>query len=83
MPYEVVFGQPPRTTIMPGATVENKVVNAEDFNFELNPAAEDTVESQETFSIIERPTPKPRIADPAYPGQRTIRILTRTHIAAL
>ena len=64
-PYEVVFGQP-STTIMPGATVENEVINEEDLNFELNPAAEDTVESQDNFSIIERPTPKPRIADPAH-----------------
>ena len=29
-PYEVVFGQPPRTAIMPGATVENEVINEED-----------------------------------------------------
>ena len=71
-PYEVVFGQPPRITIMPGATVENEVINEEDLNFELNPAAEDTVESQDTFSITDRPTPKPRKADPTheYPGQR-------------
>ena len=64
---------------MSGATVENEVINEEDLNFELNAAAEDTVKSQE------RPTPKPRIDDPTheYPGQRTIRILPRTHIAAL
>ena len=65
-PYEVFFGQPPRTTIMPGETVKNEVINEEDLNFELNPAAEDTVESQDTFSVIERPTSKPRIANPAH-----------------
>ena len=51
---------------MPGATVENEVIKEEYLNFELNPAAEDTVESQDTFSIIERQTPKPHIADPAH-----------------
>ena len=39
-PYEVVFGQPPRTNILPEASVENGVINEEDLNFELNPIAE-------------------------------------------
>ena len=43
-PYEVVFGQPPRTTIIPGATVDGGVINEEDLNFELNPIAQDETE---------------------------------------
>ena len=36
-PYEVVFGQPPRTNIIPGAQGNDGVVNEEDLPFELNP----------------------------------------------
>ena len=35
-PYEVVFGQPPRTTIFPDAKVTDGVINEEDLPFELN-----------------------------------------------
>ena len=32
-PYEVVFGQPSQTIIIPGARVEDCVINEEDLNF--------------------------------------------------
>ena len=37
IPYEVVFGQPPRTTIFRDAKVTDGVINEEGLPFELNP----------------------------------------------
>ena len=48
-----MFGQPPRTTIIPGARVDNGVINEEDLNFELNPATEGDSEAAE--EDVQRP----------------------------
>ena len=74
-PYEVVFGQPPRTNIIPDAKAADGIINEEDLPFELNPDSkdneaqtetqqriedDDTEQSNETLPPVSRPTPKPR-----------------------
>ena len=74
-PYEVVFGQPPRTNIIPDAKAAEGIINKENLPFELNPDSkdneaqtethqriedDDTEQSNETLPPVSRPTPKPR-----------------------